>query len=494
MKNIDEKLQNASNLKLDKELLSDEEIRSIVNNLPDKSSKFVKLIKRIIIMTVPVFIVFISLYFAVLDEPASEQEKVSPQKLNNSIIINNFGEDEKNSESIDVKSIDVRSIEINSKVDSLSTVTEKSKSKLQSYTFELKVDTSTSKKSEKYLESLPWNIEGLTVLKLSDEEFEKLVPNSRHDDTTFFIYEEKLLTEDRNLKLYQNTEYYKHSDLQTLKYTEHDLPLIGFKKLKEQRYRKNYDTEISIYELEKYKKTLYVAHSTSTELGSIFASYTSTAPILLDKTNDPFILNYVEFGRSFSKKISDARKEKDSVKSYNLHKKSKELSNKLFQILVPVQMEILPGTHYIFWFYPNEEFLSALPERYSVNLRKELEVKRLLESGALDISDACKGLDADNSVFGLCRYSEGAIKFDNLYPNPESIQSKLSFTLMKSRKLNIIIHDVNGRIVKELVNDVQYNAGSHDIDIPLDDLPSGINYIIIKTNENETIVKRMIKM
>jgi hypothetical protein len=282
--------------------------------------------------------------------------------------------------------------------------------------------------------------------------------------------------------------------LQTLKYTEHDLPLIGFKKLKEQRYRKNYDTEISIYELEKYKKTLYVAHSTSTELGSIFASYTSTAPILLDKTNDPFILNYVEFGRSFSKKISDARKEKDSVKSYNLHKKSKELSNKLFQILVPVQMEILPGTHYIFWFYPNEEFLSALPERYSVNLRKELEVKRLLESGALDISDACKGLDADNSVFGLCRYSEGAIKFDNLYPNPESIQSKLSFTLMKSRKLNIIIHDVNGRIVKELVNDVQYNAGSHDIDIPLDDLPSGINYIIIKTNENETIVKRMIKM
>jgi hypothetical protein len=223
--------------------------------------------------------------------------------------------------------------------------------------------------------------------------------------------------------------------------------------------------------------------------------YNTNSSIILDNCNDSLLREYSDLQRTASQKLYVAKYKNNDTNEYmRIWSRQKLLDNYLFINLVPVQMEIYPGTNFIFWFYPNEEFLSAIPERYSVNLRKELEVKKLLEAGTLDISDACKGFDTETSVFGLCRYSEGAIKFDNLYPNPETIQSKLSFTLLKVRTLNILIHDINGRIVKELVKDVKYLAGSYDIDVPLDDLPSGINYIIIKTNENETIVKRLIKM
>ena len=157
-------------------------------------------------------------------------------------------------------------------------------------------------------------------------------------------------------------------------------------------------------------------------------------------------------------------------------------------------MEIYPGTNFIFWFYPNEEFLDALPERYSVNLRKELEVKKLLETGALDIFDACKGLDNDVSVFGLCRQSAGAIQFDNLYPNPDKEMTKLSFTLLENRYLNICVYDINGKIIVVLVNNKLYQSGSHEIDVLMNKLSVGVNYLIIKTDKNETIVKRILKL
>ncbi|MFH1052730.1 MAG: T9SS type A sorting domain-containing protein [bacterium] len=490
MRNIDKILQNANKLKINKELLSEEEIRRIVNNIPDNRPKFVKLIRKIIIMTVPIFIVFIGLFLSGIEHSTNQMEKANPQiQKNNQIIPSREFNDSKS------ESIDERFDKMNKRISNEEKETEKSK-KVQ---VEFKIVSDTTKnagKENKALESLPWKIEGMTILELSYEEFEKLVPNSRYDDTTFYVYTEHLVSNEKYFQIFTDKDNVTITDSLANKFKTSDLPLLFLKKTTLRPSIWRHGNEVaSITKLNEYKKTLYVAYSTTDHImGKGHAMYNTSEPLLLDNSKDSFMIEYVDFNRNLSKNLYNAKKEQDTTKYLQLHQKSKVMTNTLFQNLVPVKMEIYLGTNFIFWFYPNEEFLSAIPERYSENLKKELEIKRLVESGVLDIEEACKGLDSEGSIFGLCRMMNGAIKFDNLFPNPDRELTKLSFTLTEDRKLNIRIYDLNGKVIEELVNNKLYETGSHEIDILMDKLSVGINYLIIKTDANETIVKRLIKL
>jgi len=76
------------------------------------------------------------------------------------------------------------------------------------------------------------------------------------------------------------------------------------------------------------------------------------------------------------------------------------------------------------------------------------------------------------------------------YPNPFNPSTKISFTMAKRGKVSLKIYDMLGRKVKTLLNRVM-NSGNHEINFSAGNLPSGVYFYMLKTNDySET--KKMI--
>ncbi len=76
------------------------------------------------------------------------------------------------------------------------------------------------------------------------------------------------------------------------------------------------------------------------------------------------------------------------------------------------------------------------------------------------------------------------------YPNPFNPVTTISYTLKENTSVKLTVYDRLGREVKTLVDENQ-NAGTHTVDFNGGNLPSGIYFYRIKTNE-KTEVQKMI--
>lgn len=78
------------------------------------------------------------------------------------------------------------------------------------------------------------------------------------------------------------------------------------------------------------------------------------------------------------------------------------------------------------------------------------------------------------------------------YPNPFNSSTKISFTLPEASKVKLIIYNIIGEIVAELINDNIYEKGTHYINYkPSKETPSGVYFYTIIFN-NKSISKKMI--
>ncbi|MBU2447308.1 MAG: T9SS type A sorting domain-containing protein [Bacteroidetes bacterium] len=68
------------------------------------------------------------------------------------------------------------------------------------------------------------------------------------------------------------------------------------------------------------------------------------------------------------------------------------------------------------------------------------------------------------------------------YPNPFNPFTKIKYELPKSGFVRMVIYDNLGRVVKVLVNEIQF-AGSYEININAMELSSGVYYYRIQANE-----------
>lgn len=76
------------------------------------------------------------------------------------------------------------------------------------------------------------------------------------------------------------------------------------------------------------------------------------------------------------------------------------------------------------------------------------------------------------------------------YPNPFNPSTKINYSIKESGKVKLIVYDVLGRVVNELVNDFQ-SAGSYSVEFSSANLASGVYYYRISTN-NFSEAKKMI--
>jgi hypothetical protein len=147
---------------------------------------------------------------------------------------------------------------------------------------------------------------------------------------------------------------------------------------------------------------------------------------------------------------------------------------------------------FLIWYLPNEEFLNALPERYSKPLRKELGIVKKIENGEIELSQVCEQLKGEESFFGLCKLSSGALLESVIYPNPASDHAKLKFLLTESRKIEVGIYEQTGRMVKSILTKQDISAGDHDYNLDLSGLQNGFYLVIIQSDKGEQIVQRLI--
>lgn len=78
------------------------------------------------------------------------------------------------------------------------------------------------------------------------------------------------------------------------------------------------------------------------------------------------------------------------------------------------------------------------------------------------------------------------------YPNPFNPATTVSFDLPVSDVVTLQIFDIAGRLVKEVMNNKQYNAGSHEIRFNADGLSSGAYFYRITTPKFSDVKKMML--
>lgn len=76
----------------------------------------------------------------------------------------------------------------------------------------------------------------------------------------------------------------------------------------------------------------------------------------------------------------------------------------------------------------------------------------------------------------------------SLYPNPMSTQSTLEFNLLEAGNVNIVITDLSGRFISQVMNS-QMAAGNHSVEINNPHLSAGMYFIQMRTGNDNLVLK-----
>ncbi|NCS90119.1 MAG: T9SS type A sorting domain-containing protein [Ignavibacteria bacterium] len=72
-------------------------------------------------------------------------------------------------------------------------------------------------------------------------------------------------------------------------------------------------------------------------------------------------------------------------------------------------------------------------------------------------------------------------KLNSVYPNPFNPTTTISFSLPQSSQVSIQLFDVNGRLVKDISQQI-FSSGKHDVQVDASHLGSGTYWLLVKSN------------
>jgi hypothetical protein len=84
--------------------------------------------------------------------------------------------------------------------------------------------------------------------------------------------------------------------------------------------------------------------------------------------------------------------------------------------------------------------------------------------------------------------SEFVIEKDNLYPNPSSSESTLSFCLANTQDVSVKIYHSNGVLIKEIPAQ-SYTKGKHILTLGSENLSKGFYYVAVEKGNTRTLMK-----
>lgn len=146
---------------------------------------------------------------------------------------------------------------------------------------------------------------------------------------------------------------------------------------------------------------------------------------------------------------------------------------------------------YTLWYFPTEEFVAALPERYRTPLREELKLIADVEQHTLTSGEVCQRLTGE-TFFDYCRKSSGALALASVYPNPTKGDVTCKFSLKNGRTLSFALYDIYGKHLRNLTEAQWMEPGDHEIAMNVKTTGSGAYLVVIKTDQGEQAVQRVI--
>ncbi len=132
-----------------------------------------------------------------------------------------------------------------------------------------------------------------------------------------------------------------------------------------------------------------------------------------------------------------------------------------------------PASTVTLWYVPTQEFIDALPERY----RK-------------GVDNAVKGT-GDEPYIQTDPSERKNFSFNTLLPNPATSGVVTANVAVRgATTLTITLFDLNGQKIAEIATR-EYIQGEHAIVIPLDNLPSGMYIVGIRSSAGQTEFERL---
>ena len=82
-------------------------------------------------------------------------------------------------------------------------------------------------------------------------------------------------------------------------------------------------------------------------------------------------------------------------------------------------------------------------------------------------------------------------KIDHIHPNPFNTNTSIQFRQFINTKINLHIYDINGKLIKKLIDNKLYHRGFHDVNWNASSYASGI-YIIKLFSKNKILTHKII--
>ncbi len=211
------------------------------------------------------------------------------------------------------------------------------------------------------------------------------------------------------------------------------------------------------------------------------------------------------FGNADQNAAQSARLTDETVALFDLYSakpqaRTEELSHfpllsKLIAVRLPLIDQRGVGADVILWYYPSEEFLGLLPEKYSDRIRDEL--KRIEVAEQRHKADSATALIAQRErgeyrYTDVARAASGSVSILSVGPNPAHDHARIRFLLSDARDLSIVLYDMSGNRVAVLNQLNGMGSGEHEETIDCKDLPTGVYLITLVSNQGEQAIQRFI--
>lgn len=193
----------------------------------------------------------------------------------------------------------------------------------------------------------------------------------------------------------------------------------------------------------------------------------------------------------------------DSINNSFVKKNLEELVK--YRYLIPVDIQIpyygftkeeldtMPNATFVtLWYYPNDEFLSALPEDTRKQLEKEMKLVESVRKGEIQPEDACDEIKSEKSLLGLCNLTDKAITNLNIYPNPALDYINIKFDVLDTRFYKIILTDATGQYVKDLSDWTESGKNEIKVIVPTTGLQNGAYIVNVVTEKGEKLLAKFI--
>lgn len=154
--------------------------------------------------------------------------------------------------------------------------------------------------------------------------------------------------------------------------------------------------------------------------------------------------------------------------------------------LIPISIKLEDDeVNYILWYEPTIDLINSLPSKYAKMLS--------IEYNASKSGETCGNTPNAAPLMDVWKACDGDVKNLGVAPNPAKEKVTISFELLVAKNISISLNDLTGMHIADLRSNVYTEKGNHSEQITLpNNLTAGMYYIVLKSEQGETAIQRLI--